>query len=432
MIKKLRRKFILVATAATAVVLFSLVGIINVLNYVTINRSADDRLALLASSGGSFLFAIEDHTPPENEESADENVPEAEGKNERPDLPISIFDGKHGISRETPFEARYFSVTYENGQVSSVDLSRIATVDGEQALRYASRAQKKRSSTDYIEDFRYLKTTIDGRETILFLDCSRDLTTYRDFLLYSFLMSFAGLVVVFVLVFFFSKVVVKPIAESHEKQKRFITDASHELKTPLTIISANTEILEMDVGENEWTESIKNQVARLTEMTNNLVYLSRMQEADPRLNAVDFSLSDMVRESVAPYEVLARTKNQTLSYDVENGISYRGDTKAIKQALTMLFDNALKYSDEGGTVEVRLKMNGKNREIVVENTVETMEIGNHDELFERFARSDKSRNSKTGGSGIGLAVARAVVKAHGGKITAESPDGKSFVVKILL
>ena len=245
------------------------------------------------------------------------------------------------------------------------------------------------------------------------------------------MISVAALAVVFVLVVLVSKAVVKPVAESYEKQKQFITDASHELKTPLTIISANAEILELDVGENEWIGSIKRQVARLTEMTNNLVYLSRMEEEKPRLNEVDFSLSDLVRETAAPYEALAKASEKTLAVSVPDEVCFFGDEKAIKQALTMLLDNAMKYSSDRGAVTVSCRATNKEKTIVVENTVDGMEIGKHDELFERFTRSDRSRNSQTGGSGIGMAVAQAVVKAHGGRIGAECPDGKTFVVTVV-
>ncbi|MBR1747130.1 MAG: HAMP domain-containing histidine kinase [Clostridia bacterium] len=428
MIKRLRRKFIAIAMISVAAVLLAIIGGINIANFVSANNLADEKLVLLARSGGSF-FTTEGESRPK-EERTPEGEPPAEGNpTDRPALPPDEFADKHGINAETPFEARYFTVFYEADGSMTVNIDRIAAVDEEQAKDYAYSVMRWKKDKGYIDDYRFLKTTIEGKEAYLFLDCSRDLTTARDFLVYSLSISAAGLVVVFVLVYLLSKMIIKPVAEGYEKQKRFITDASHELKTPLTIISANTEILEMDVGESEWTESIKKQVARLTEMTNNLVYLSRMEEENPRLAATDFSLSDLVKNTSAPYEAIARTKGKTLSVDVEEGVSYHGNEKAIKQALTMLLDNAMKYSDDKGSVWVNLTTVGKSKTITVKNTVEEMPVGNHDELFERFARSDKSRNSKTGGSGIGMAVAQAVVKAHGGKISANSPDGKTFVVK---
>lgn len=424
MIRRLRKKFVFVAMIAVAAVLLTIIGIVNIVNYVYLNESADEKLALLAKNGGSFF----------NEGNNEFGPPGAGGPDE-PDasiLPPDFFVGRRWMNEETPYEVRYFSVTYENGELTEVNVRRIASVDEQEAAAYGAEVRGNKSDKGYADDYRYLKTTIDGKEVYLFLDCSGDLTTYRDFVLYSFLISAAGLVVVFILVMFFSKMVVKPVADSYEKQKQFITDASHELKTPLTIISANTEILEMDAGENEWTESIRHQVSRLTEMTNNLVYLSRMEEENPRLNSTDFSLTDLVRDTAAPYEALAMTSGKTLSVFAPDEVRFFGDEKAIKQALTMLFDNAMKYSSAHGAVSVSCRATAKEKVIVVENDVDDMEIGKHDELFERFARSDKSRNSKTGGSGIGMAVAQAVVKAHGGRISAECPDRKTFVVTIIL
>ena len=188
----------------------------------------------------------------------------------------------------------------------------------------------------------------------------------------------------------------------------------------------------MDGGENEWTTSIKNQVARLTDMTNKLVFLSRMEEENPRINMTDFSLSDAMIETVEPYQAIAKASDKTLICDIEPNVNYKGDSKAIRQAITMLLDNAMKYSDEKGTVSISLKTHSSNREIVVKNTVDSIEIGKHDDLFDRFVRSDASRNSKTGGSGIGMSVAQAIVTAHKGKINAKSDDGKSLTITILL
>ena len=268
------------------------------------------------------------------------------------------------------------------------------------------------------------------------------------------------------MIYFFSGKILKPVSESYEKQKRFITDASHEIKTPLTIIDANTEVIEMMEGENEWTNSTRKQVARLTSLTEKLVFLSRMDEEATKLEMLEFSLSDAILDTAEPFKAVARTKGKKLTIDVTDKILYTGDEKTIRQLVSILLDNAMKYSgcsnasfeksninktnlnkttqtqndcvttiNPAPEIEISMKPSGRNRIITVWNTVdETANIkkGRQDMLFERFYRTDTSHNSKTGGFGIGLSAAYAIVKAHKGKITAESKDGRSIKFTIVL
>ena len=184
---------------------------------------------------------------------------------------------------------------------------------------------------------------------------------------------------------------------------------------------------ELETGETEWTRSISKQITRLTSLTEKLVMLSRMDEESYRPNAVRFSFSEAARETVQSFEAVAQYKNKNYTAEIEDGIEYEGDEHAIRQLMSLLIDNAMKYSDEGGNIAVRLKKSGKNIELQVENTAENLKKGNQEILFERFYRTDASRNSATGGHGIGLSVAKAIVTAHKGKISAVSPDGRRIV-----
>ncbi|MGI6070122.1 MAG: sensor histidine kinase [Blautia sp.] len=219
-----------------------------------------------------------------------------------------------------------------------------------------------------------------------------------------------------------------PVEESYQKQKRFITDAGHELKTLLTIIDANVEVLEMEHGENEWTRSIRNQTRRLSGLTADLVTLSRLDEGGLEALRVDFSLSDAAEEVLENIMAPALASGRKLSWEITPNLSMCGDEKQIRQLLSLLMDNAVKYSDEHGTIEVCVKKRGRGRQIVVTNTVSEMPSGNLNALFERFTRADASRSFQTAGYGIGLSIARAIVLAHKGKIKAKSGDGKSFTI----
>ena len=264
------------------------------------------------------------------------------------------------------------------------------------------------------------------------MDCTRNLSTFRAFLFTSILVSILGLLSVFVLVLFFSRLVMKPVAESYEKQRQFITDAGHEIKTPLAIIEANRELLEMEYGENEWNNSIQRQTARLADLTDGLIYLSRMEEAEKHLQHMDFSISALAEETAQSFQTLADLQDRHFSVEIEPLLSYCGDESSIHRLFSILIDNAIKYSPPQGTVKVTLNKRGKNIQFMVYNTVAHLSAESLPFLFDRFYRADSSRNSETGGYGIGLSIARAITDAHKGKISAKSTDGQSLLITVIL
>ena len=468
MIKTLRKKFIAIAMLSTALVLFIIIGAINIANYINTNANLDARLELIAYNGGTFPDMNDDGSAPAvpdisseaPDSSTTDMAPAPDGSTVPNDSTVSdgsaapddsmvppapdsgsYFDdqyGRHGIDKETPFETRYFSVLlYENGNVSTIDTGKIASVSTSEAGDYATSLYGKGKTKGFIDQYKYLSvstTNTNGDNMVLyvFINCSKELMTIRTYALASIGISIIGLLVVFVLVCFFSKTVTKPMAESYEKQKRFITDASHEIKTPLTIIDANTEVLEMMEGENEWTVSIRKQIARLTALTEKLVFLSRMDEDSTRLEMQEFNISDAILDTAMPFETVAESKGKTLDISVAPDINYTGSETNIRQIVSLLLDNAIKYSSENGSIRLNFSTNGKLKTLSVWNTVDEIETGKLDYLFERFYRIDKSRNSKTGGFGIGLSVVQAIVQAHNGKVSAKSEDGKSIEFTISL
>lgn len=468
MIKTLRKKFIAIAMLSIALVLFVIIGAINIANYINTNANLDARLELIAYNGGTFpdmnydgsAPAVPDISSEAPDSSTTDMAPAPDGSTVPNDSTVSdgsaapddsmvppapdsgsYFDdqyGRHGIDKETPFETRYFSVLlYQNGNVSTIDTGKIASVSTSEAGDYATSLYGKGKTKGFIDQYKYLSvstinTNGDNMVLYVFINCSKELMTIRTYALASIGISIIGLLVVFVLVCFFSKTVTKPMAESYEKQKRFITDASHEIKTPLTIIDANTEVLEMMEGENEWTVSIRKQIARLTALTEKLVFLSRMDEDSTRLEMQEFNISDAILDTAMPFETVAESKGKTLDISVAPDINYTGSETNIRQMVSLLLDNAIKYSSENGSIRLNFSTNGKLKLLSVWNTVDEIETGKLDYLFERFYRIDKSRNSKTGGFGIGLSVVQAIVQAHNGKVSAKSEDGKSIEFTISL
>lgn len=406
MIKKLRFKFVLLSMSALLLVLAAIIAGINLVNYRSILEDMDEILEILSENRGTF--------PDEP----------GEGPGKKP-------PGK--MSRELPYETRYFSVVLdsETGSLIQVDTSRIVSVDRKEAIELAQDVLEEERKIGFADEFRYIVKE-DGRAVqVVFLDCGRKLESFRQFLWASIGISLLGYIVVFFIIAFFSGRLIRPISESYEKQKRFITDAGHEIKTPLTIINADASVLEMEFGKNEWLEDIEKQTKRLTALTNDLVRLSRMEESGSSMQMIDFPFSDMVSETAASFQHLAQTQKKEFQYTVQPMLSLHGDEKSIKQLLNILLDNAIKYSPEGGIIRLTAEKQKKSILLSVFNTTETaVPTGKLPQLFERFYRMDSSRNSQTGGYGIGLSVAKVITEAHNGKIQAKSEDGHSLQITV--
>nr|WP_294661530.1 HAMP domain-containing sensor histidine kinase [uncultured Blautia sp.] len=419
MIRDLRKKFILVAMLSTMLVLTAIMGVVNFSNYREMLDRADEMTALLEQNDGKFP------EEPSWHEQDDTETPPAKPENDEKD--------KSRFSVETPFETRYFTVTVdENGEVTDCDLDRIAAVDEETAEEYTQTAQQKNKTTGFQGIYRYRVTETEDGAKYVFLDCRREISNFRTVLVTTISVSLLGLAAVFVLVVIFSRMVFRPVEESIQKQKRFITDASHELKTPLTIIDANTEVMEMESGESQWTKSTRKQIQRLSGLVQQLVTLSRLDEEKGLEEKCEFNLSEAVSECVQPYESLAQTCEKNLTLNIEEDITYTGDERSIRQLAGILMDNAVKYSSENGNITLTLKKKGKKIFLEVYNDADDLPQGKLDVLFERFYRLDSSRNSGTGGSGIGLSVAKAIVQAHKGKITAENKNGRGLTITVIL
>ncbi|MBQ3796083.1 MAG: HAMP domain-containing histidine kinase [Butyrivibrio sp.] len=440
MVQKLRRKFVITATLSLLAILIVMIAVINISNVSGVFRDADNLLAILTTNDGHFP-GIFDNNADFQQSSEDKS---SDRKNfSQPQVPIDkMFDHNNPFtfamlnntkSAEMPYQSRYFVVWFDSSQnISDIDLMHIAAISESDAASYGLQASVSSKKKGMLHSYRYQKATNNqGNEFVVFIDMSISLINIYNLLFRSLLVGLFALIAMFILVFVFSSQAVAPVVESLEKQKRFITDAGHELKTPLAVISANIDVLELESGQNEWTQSIRNQIKRMNSLVKNLLTLSRMDEERMHVVFSDFDLSATVKETATSFQAMAEAKNKKYQVDIEDGIHITGDRNSLNQLTSLLLDNAIKYADETGNIHLSLSKD-KNITLEVSNTCDSVPEGNLDRLFDRFYRADSSRSRDTGGYGIGLSVARAIATSHGGSIEALRDGDKliRFVVTL--
>ena len=334
---------------------------------------------------------------------------------------------------EAPYTTRFFIVKLDlDGTVKAVSTDFIASVTKAEAEEYAKSVISGKREHGYYKNYRYQVLTENNENIVIFLNTTMELHSAGNVLLISCLTLVICFLTVFFLVFLFSGKAMEPYLRNIERQKRFITDATHEIKTPLTSIATSIDVIEMEHGEDEWTKNIHNQTSKMTRMVTDLVMLSRLDEENPFPDKTEFSLSDAAWEVAEPFASLAKAQGKNYTQRIEENITLCGNPDAVRQLISVLLDNALKYSDENGTIRLDIyQIHGK-KKIEVFNTCVLEDTKNLSRLFDRFYRPDASRSRKTGGTGIGLSIAKAVVEAHGGKIRVNSKDGRSIKFQVSL
>lgn len=424
MLKKMQRRFIGAAMAAFTAVILVLFCVVNAGNYRSVASQQDDTLSqLLALSERSTPNGIE--TPPEK--------PDGEAGASLPDgVPVPRIDGGKNFSPEVPYMFRYFSVRYDaGGTLTQVDQDFIASISRDEAEDYAAAVLSSGRTHGYYQGYRYLVAASDSGTSVIFLNSERELHAIRALFWITAAVAGGCLVIVFLLVLLFSRRAIAPYMRNLAMQKQFITNASHELKTPLTAISTSADVLAMEYEDDEWVKNIQSQSVRLSRLISDLVTLSRLDEENPFPERAEFSLSDAVWETAEPFTALARSRGRSYSQNIEDALTMTGDRAAVQQMVSILLDNANKYTPEGGSISLSARRAGRKNEIAVSNTCDGAESIDVTRLFDRFYRADESHSTRIGGTGIGLSIARATAEAHGGTIEASvSGDTITFRVKI--
>ena len=394
MFRRLRLQFITIASLAILFILVFMVGIINTVRSFQTEQEISKVLNTLSENNGSF------------------------GKTTK----IEINQG-----REIPSDSfRFFSVTLSGDKVVSQDTSHTALINDEEAASYALTVSRLTNNLEKNINLSYQVSKVSKNKVlVVFLDTSSYYNSSQALMSLCILLSLFGFIFFVVIVSALSGIVIRPFIRNYEKQRRFITNAGHELKTPLAIISANTELQELMTGENEWTKSTNDQVARLTTLINSLVALSRLEEhPDIVLQDVDFSY--VTEDAAEDFKGPVVRDGKSFLMDISPDIHVKAEEKSLFELVTLLVDNANKYCDPEGTVTVRLRQVGRTRKrarLEVSNTYKDGKAVDYSKFFERFYRIEESHNNKENkGFGIGLSMAQSMVKLFKGRLFASYKD----------
>ncbi len=418
MVKKLQKKFIMIAGLAVVIIMFCFLVPVNLINRYRVGGDLKKTLSFIMEAGGDLSSAQET----EAEQSRDDSWLSTLDK---------LFGGTEGLTLtpDSKYQLRYFIVTLDSeGEVADVSLSHISSVDEEGAAKLSRRALRRFGNNGFLSDdsrsYYYLVSkSEDGATLIGFLDCTREMNSLHVFYYSS--MGFAILLIVVFLIIIasLSKRAMQPYIDNIESQREFITNAGHELKTPLAIISANTEVIEMINGKSEWTESILSQVKRETSLINDLITLSRTEEAE-QIILVDVDISKTLTESAESFRPVIEQQGKKLVTQIQEGLNVKAEQKILMQLCNILIDNAGKYCDEKGTVQATLKKRGRSgAQMQVSNDYKDGAGKDYSRFFRRFYRGDVSHNSKETGYGIGLSMAQTITEKLKGNITAAWKDG---------
>ncbi|MGI6755557.1 MAG: sensor histidine kinase [Atopobiaceae bacterium] len=415
LVRSLRKKFVMSAMVAVACVLAAIVAALDLVSYHNLVSRADTQLEAIAQSGGGFDALVQDSKRP----------PAREGGGPAPQ--------SMGFSAETPYEMRFFSVTLTaDGQVISSDTDRVVSLtdDEAQALAQEVVGTTPTSTSGFKGVYRYSVTEQqDGTYLAAFLDCNRDLASFRSLMLAGIVVALVAWLAVFLLVVVLSRRAVAPVEDAYMRQRRFITDASHDLKTPLSVIGSSVDVIEIESGSSEWTHAIHEQVDRMSDLVSKLVMLSRMDEGDAALSLDTCNVDELLGGIALDFSPKARAADLAIELLGEKNLQVEADPALLYQALSLLMDNALTYAPAHTTVTLaRAAASHARVKIQVANDAPQLGEGAHPELFERFYRADASRTSTDEegarqGHGIGLAVVRSIAEAHGGTVDAHVSDG---------
>ena len=395
MLKKLKFRFILLAMISMTATLIIAFAAVNITLRMQITENTDSIIDMLYENGGQFPL-------------------------------FNYAEEKSGqlFRSETPYRTRYYAAYItSDGTLVRADFSHIALSNIDAITAQIDEIARSKKQRGYIERYRFGKFEYSEGFMVIGVDCTSDLVTVDLLAAVTLVTIITCVVIVLVLLLVFSGRVLRPFEENREKQRRFITDAGHELKTPIAIIRSNTEVLEMTDGESKWLTNIKQQTERMSKLVKGLVELSKMDEQTlSEKEKQRVILSEIVTNSAESFRVPAESKGIAIETDIAPDIAVMGDLEDIVRVTGILLDNAIKYTDDRKLLSVKLFTRSKKAVLKISNSCAGLDRESVPKFFDRFYRGDSSRSSQTGGYGIGLSMALMIIKNHKGRLTASYSD----------
>ncbi|MCD7835962.1 MAG: HAMP domain-containing histidine kinase [Lachnospiraceae bacterium] len=408
MIDKLRKRMILISSIAVLLVFSGILAALTIFSIRQLNNRMDFVADYISDGNGEFLPF--DHENPLSAEP--ENYPGF-------------------ITEETPFSTRFFTVWFDNnGDFIQANLSAISSVDEDTALDCAGFVFESGTSRGWCSSFRYKVFDTQNGTGIVFVEGSMNRAMTKTLVLTAAAVMLGGVALILVFIVVVSKRTVQPIAQSYEKQKQFVTDANHELKTPLTLILTNVDIVEQEQGHSEWLDDIRAEGRHMSELVGQLTALSKLDEANLSIEKTAFSLTEVCHDTASEFSALIAQKKLSLTTSIQPNVSYYGDEAAIRRLVSILLDNAVKYCDAGGNIMLSLEKK-RHPVLVAENTYHDVASLELDRLCDRFYRADRARTTGTG-FGIGLSLAKSIVETHNGSIRAYQAEAARIGFRITL
>ncbi|MCF0229488.1 MAG: HAMP domain-containing histidine kinase [Parasporobacterium sp.] len=441
MLKKLRKRVILTTMTAVTIVLVVIFFVINAINIYAVNSHSDDIIESLfagysdelpadvienisASSGNLIVPEIDapgfikdgssggeaGQDPEQQQQQLEQNRRDEE---KPPSLLSMMF---HDVSMNELKSTIYFYVSIDNKGILKTDVSRMPEMSEDTARNIAFKVINGPSSGWY-KDYRYkIKKSENGGIYCLFLSRGWYISNIQFMIVVSIASIVVCMGIILLIVYMLSGKFINPIAENMEKQKQFITDAGHELKTPMAIIQTNTDALELFNGKNKWTENIQDQISRLSNLMNNMLTLAKVDEAFVDGKGDDINLGQLMREYIRMFQETAAERNIHISDITDEKLIVKGDLNKVGQLFSILLDNAVKYSRNDSNIVISSRIKDKNVILEIENVTDYLPECEPERLFDRFFRPDSTRYSSVSGNGIGLSAARTIMELYGGTI----------------
>ncbi|MQN02044.1 MAG: sensor histidine kinase [Lachnospiraceae bacterium] len=434
-IRNLKNKFLVISMLSFITVMVVVGGLIYVGTLVVSRREAHEVTQTIVDNGGSLPSV---KTVIKNDQKAN-NTTASGNSNDDSSTVVSdspqdninyflktMFGTRRNVltNKDQWYATRYFSVILDNNDnFIQVKADRIASIDMGQAKQYAKMVSDNAFKFGSVGNYYYQVEKQKHRTLVVFVDCTQQIGLTNRILYMALILLGFGSIVSFLVLRAFSYRAIAPEIKNVEQQKQFITNASHELKTPLAVIKANTQVQEMIGGKDEWTESTMRQVDRMTGLIQNLVTIVRAEEKEDTGDRIDTDISAAIRDTVKSYLPVAENAGETLNQNIGDGIYMKAVESQIRQLATLLIDNAIKYCDDHGTIDVVLLQKGKGIRLQVSNSYANGKNVDYSKFFERFYRADESHNVDKGGYGIGLSIAESLVKQYNGTINVSWKDG---------